>query len=101
MPSATPSEVSERAAARRAHRLGDAEVGDDRVALGEQHVVRLDVAVDDAVPVGVGERVDHLAQDPHGLGDRQLALARELDPERLALDERHDVVEQIARRRRR
>ena len=68
------------------------------MALGEQDVVGLDVAVDDAVPVGVGEGVDHLAQDAHRLDDGQLAFARELEPERLARDERHDVVEQVAGR---
>ena len=47
--------------------------------------------------MGVGERVHHLAQDPDGLGHRQLAFAGELGPERLALDVRHDVVEEVAR----
>ena len=67
------------------------------MALGQEDVVRLDVAVDDPVPVGVGQGVDYLAQDPYGLGHRQLAFPRELHPERLARDERHDVVQQIAR----
>ena len=64
---------------------------------GEQHVVGLDVAVNDAVRVGVAQRVGHVAQDPHGLGHRQLAVAPEPRAERLAFDERHGVVEQVAR----
>ena len=36
-----------------AHRPGDAEVGHQGVAVLEQDVLRLDVAVDDAVLVGV------------------------------------------------
>ena len=66
------------------------------VAVREQHVVGLDVAVDDAVAVGVGEGVHDLAQELGRLGHRQLALARELGTQRFAGDERHDVVEQVA-----
>ena len=84
-------------AARRAHCLGDAEVGDYGVAIGEQDIVGLDVAVDNAVPVGEGEGVHHLAQDLGGLRHRQLAFAGEFGPEGLAADERHDIVEQVAR----
>ena len=57
-------------------RLGDAEVGDQRVAVRDQHVVGLDVPVNDAVPVGIAQRVGHVAQDPHGLGHGQLAVSR-------------------------
>ena len=78
-------------------RLGDAEVGDQRVALGREHVVRLDVPVHYAVPVGVAQRVGHVAQDAGGLGHGQLALAPEPRAQRLALHQRHGVVEQLAR----
>ena len=66
------------------------------MAVGEQHVVGLDIAVDHAVAVGVGERVYHFAQDLHRFGYRELALAAQLGAERLAGDERHDVIEQVA-----
>ena len=75
-------------------RPGDAEVGDQRVAVREQDVLGLDVAVDDALLVGVPERVGDLAGDPDGVVDRQLRLPVEPVAQRLALDERHDVVEE-------
>ena len=49
------------------HRLGHAEVGDQRMLSGEQHVVGLDVAMDHALLVGVGERVGHFAENPRRL----------------------------------
>ncbi len=83
--------------ARGAHRLGHAEIGNDRVARGQEHVVRLDVPVHDAVGVGVGQRVPHFAQDSQRLRDGKLALGGKPHTQRLARDERHDVVEQVAR----
>ena len=70
-----PAVVSCCAAGGLAHRLGDAEIGHQRVPSGEQHVVGLDVAVDHALRVRVGERVGDLGEEPHRLVDRQLALA--------------------------
>ena len=60
-----------RVGARRADRLRDAEVGDDRGAAGQQHVVRLDVAMDDAALVRVRERLRHVAQHADDFGDRE------------------------------
>ena len=77
-----------------ARRQGDAEVGHQRLAVVQQDVLGLDVAVDHPVPVGVVERGGHLARDPHRLGDGELLLPVEPGPERLALDERHDVEEE-------
>ena len=71
--------------------LGDAEIGDDRGVAGEQDVVRLDVAVHDAVVVGVGERARDVAQDAHDLGDGQRP-AGQPRAQAFALDERHGVV---------
>ena len=45
-------------------------------AAGEQHVVRLDVAMDDAALVRVGERLRDVAQNADRLGDRQRAARR-------------------------
>ena len=78
-------------AGRRAHRERDPEVGHHRVPAVQQDVLRLDVAVDDAVLVRVVERVDHFARDAHRLVDAELRLAIELLAQRLALDVGHDV----------
>jgi len=87
-----------RLAGRGADGLGDAKVGDHGVLPREEHVVRLDIAMDHAFGVSVGQRVRHLAQNPHRFAHRQLPLAGQLGAQRLALDERHDVVEEIAGR---
>ena len=76
------------------HRPGDAEVGHERVSALEEDVLRLDVAMDDAALVGVLQRLGGLAGDAKRVVQRQLLLPVEPVPERLALDERHDVVEQ-------
>ena len=73
---------------------GDAEVGDEGAAVVQQDVLGLDVAVDDALAVGVVERAGDLARDADRVGDGQLLLAGEAVAERLALDEGHDVVEE-------
>ena len=83
--------------ARLARRQRDPEVGDERLALVEQDVLRLDVAVHHAVPVGVVERRAHLAGDSEGVGDRELLLPGEPVAQRLALDERHHVEEVAVR----
>ena len=83
-------------AGRLAHRLGHAEIGDERVPAGEHHVVGLDVAVHHALAVGVGQRVHHLDQDLDRVVHRQLAYAREPLAERFALDVRHHEVEEAA-----
>ena len=76
---ATPKSVSF-AAARR-------EVGDVR----DDHVLRLDVAVDDAALVGVRERVGEREADPQHVAVRQLVGGLELR-ERAALDQLGDEV---------
>jgi hypothetical protein len=72
-----------------ADRLRDAEIGDDGVMAREQHVVGLDVAMDHAARVRVGQRVGDVLEDPDRVAHRKLAFARQAGPERLALHERH------------
>ena len=70
----------------------DAEVGHQRLAVVQQDVLRLDVAVDHPVPVGVVERGGHLGGQAHRVAHRQLLLAAEPVAQALAVHERHDVV---------
>src|SRR3989449_1027786 len=79
----------------------DPEVGDDRMVAREENVLGLDVAVDDALPVGVAERVGDVAGDPERLVEREPALAPQAMAQRLSLEVRHDVVEQPRRLARR
>jgi hypothetical protein len=68
----------------------DPEVGHERVAVvGEEQVLGLDVAVDDAVAMRVLERLRRLAGDTERVLDRELPLPPEPVAERFALDERH------------
>ena len=60
----------------------------------QQDVLGLDVAVDDAVAVGVVERRGGLGGDAHRVGHGQLLLAADPVADGLALDERHDVIEE-------
>jgi hypothetical protein len=48
-----------------------------RSGLAQHDVVGLEVAVDDPVSVGAGERVEHLAHEPHRLADGKPTLGRE------------------------
>ena len=83
-------------APRGAHRLGHAEVGDQGVALGDQDVVGLDVAVDDPPPVRVRQGLRDFAQDGDHGGGRERAFALDPRAQGLALDERHHVVHDVA-----
>ena len=82
--------------ARRADGLGDAEVGHDRGAAGQEHVVGLDVPVNDAALVRVGERFRHVAQHADRLGHGEWA-ARQPGAQRFALHEGHGVERQAIR----
>ncbi len=75
----------------------DTEVRDQRVPFAEQDVAGLDVAMDDALTVGVVKSLGHLGGDRHCLVDRELNLRFEPLPKGLALDVRHDVVEKAGR----
>ncbi len=78
------------------HRLGHAEVGDERMVSADQHVVRLDIAVNDALLMGVGQRIYHVPQQADSLDHRQLPFTGELGAQRFAVDERHGVKEELA-----
>jgi hypothetical protein len=67
----------------------------------EQHVVGLDVAVHHPLVMRVRQGVQHLLEDRHRLTHRELPLAGQLRPERLALDVRHHVEEEVVVRARR
>ena len=72
----------------------DAEVRDHRPPVVQQDVLGLDVAMDDAVAVGVVQRVGDLGRDAYGLVDTELRFAAEFVAQCLAFDVRHDVVQE-------
>ena len=80
---------------RRGNGLGDPEIGDDGFAVVHHHVLRFDVAMDDLLAVRVVERRRDGPRDLHGVFYRKAVLSLEALPQRLAFDERHDVVQQI------
>ena len=64
-------------------------VGDHRAAARQQNVVGFDVAVDDALFVGVIERRRDLAKQAQTFDDGQLSALRQPLPQRLSFDQRH------------
>ncbi len=69
----------------------DTEVGHQRLPLVQQDVLRLDVAVDHALPVGIVERARHLRGDPDRHLDGELLVPPQTVAERLAFHVGHDV----------
>ena len=82
--------------ARGGERPRDPEVRDHGLIVGQQDVRGLDVAVHDAVAMSVVERLGHFAGDPKRLVQAQLLLALQPLAQRLAGDERHDVIKEPA-----
>ena len=80
------------------HGERDAEVGHQRLAVVQHHVLGLDVAVDHPSPVGVVERAGDLGGQPDRVGHRELALAGQPVAKRFTLHVRHHVVEERVRR---
>ena len=64
------------------------------MAFGDEDVLRLDVAVNDPEAVGVLEGARHFTRHRQGLPEWQLPLSGHPLAQRLALDERHDEVQQ-------
>ena len=75
--------------------LGDPEVGDDRVAIGEQYVVRLDVAMHDAFTVRERQGIGDVAQDACTVFDGHCGIAVDARPQRFPTDEGHHIKEHI------
>ena len=75
----------------------DAEVGDDGATCRalDENVVRLDIAVDDVVRVGMLQRVGDVAGDLEGALDGELLLALNEGAERVPVDVRHRVVQDV------
>src|SRR5207249_2305459 len=73
---------------------GEAEIGqlDGAVSGRQQDVLRLDVAVDDAVPVGLDQPAGRVGEDGQGGALFQAALCVEEFGQRLAGDEFHHQV---------
>ena len=67
------------------------------VAAVEQNILRFDVAVDHAAVVRVLQRIRDLTGDANGIVYRKLAFALEAPPQRLAVNERHDVIQKSVR----
>ena len=67
---------------------------------GEQDVRRFHVAMDHSLLVRERQRVGHLAQQAQRLGPRERAAALEPVAQRLAIDIRHDIIEQSVARAR-
>jgi len=80
----------------RVHRFGDAEVSHHCLVVLQQDVLGLDVAVDHAPRVRVGQGTPHLACDPESVIQRQRSVALDSVLERLPLDVRHDVEPQAS-----
>jgi hypothetical protein len=61
------------------------------------HVLGLDVPVDHALTMRVPQRRAHIGRNADRLRQRKLPLSVELLAQRLAVHERHHVVEEVAR----
>jgi hypothetical protein len=77
--------------------LGDAEVRHQRLAGGQQDVLGLDIAMHDAVAVGVVQRPRHFPGNGDRSVDLELRLPVQPVPEGFGLDVGHHIVEHVAR----
>jgi hypothetical protein len=75
------------------YRFGDAEIGDDSVALGQQDVLGLDVSVQHTLPVRVTECVGNLLGNRDRRAEFHVRLAAQPLAQRLAGYKRHHVIQ--------
>ena len=66
----------------------------------EQHVLGLEIAMHDALAMRIVERRGDSGRDSYRFVDRELLLTLQSRAETLALDEGHDVEQQISGRAR-
>src|SRR5678810_1261460 len=83
--------LGEAVASRLLQRKRDPEVSHHCLALVQQDVLRLDVAVNHSLPMGIVQRAGYLARDAHGIVDRELLLACQSCPQRFTADVRQNV----------
>src|SRR5438105_13211051 len=76
-------------------RPGDPEIGHHRLTFLQQNVLRLDIAMNDLVPMRVVERAGNLYCQPERLVHRQLHLSVEPGAKRFSLNVRSGVVQQL------
>ena len=76
------------------HGQRDAEVGEHGLAFLDEDVLRLDVAVDEALAVRIVERTRHLLRDGDGFVEAKLVFAIQLVAQGFAADIGKDVVEE-------
>ena len=72
-------------------RSGNPEVGDHGVTRLEENVFRFDISVDDALTVGIGERVRNFTANMNGLLEPELRFAVQQVSQRLPFHIGHDV----------
>src|SRR6185437_13126364 len=73
------------------YRERDSKVGDETVTALEQNIFRLYVAVNDAAPVRILQRVGGLRCDANSVSDRELLVPVQAAAQRFAFHKRHDV----------
>ena len=61
--------------------------------MGEKHVLRLDVAVDDELPMRIVERARHVTEQLRSVAHRELSVPVQPVAQGFTLDERHGVVQ--------
>src|SRR5688572_19360507 len=74
----------------------DPEVGDDRDSIRKENVLRLDVPVNDSLPMRMCQRTCNFTRQAQGVLERQGLPPAEQRTQRLPLDAWHHVVEDVA-----